>query len=320
MTAASNQDYATSSATSTADNLRVLKAGDTMTGVLQINTGSANGYLQLSRAAGFQTGVDFETGGLSRFSLGVTSAAESGSNAGSDFYLNRSTDAGGFLATALSIKRSTGDITFGGSVVVDSAVPSPAPAALSLYGGHISGAQLMGWNAYFAADSTWRARATGHCGAMNFDKASGDFYLSLTNASTTAGAAPTLTNRMQLSNTGGSYNTTGTWSAISDAALKTEIQPYPRGLPEILALNPCSFRYVEGAPFAGPDDPVRYGLIAQEVQPHVPEAVGSYTHTPEKGAPVELLTIDPGHMVYPLINAIKQLKAELDELKARLEP
>lgn len=50
-----------------------------------------------------------------RWVLSATSTAESGSNAGSDFAINRYSDTGTELATALFIQRSSGKVSIGGS-------------------------------------------------------------------------------------------------------------------------------------------------------------------------------------------------------------
>jgi len=123
--------------------------------------------------------------------------------------------------------------------------------------------------------------------------------------------------RIVVQSNGNCLNQTGTWQALSDASIKTDVQPYKRGLDAIQALNPVAYRYNDKSPFAAPDDPVRYGLIAQEVAPHVPEAVGTYLHKPEgteRG--IDLATLDPGHLIFVLINAVKELSNKVAALEA----
>jgi hypothetical protein len=113
------------------------------------------------------------------------------------------------------------------------------------------------------------------------------------------------------------YNTSGSWASLSDVSVKQDVKPYRRGLDAIVALNPVEFRYAKGTPFAEPDKPSRllFGLIADEVKPHVPEIVGTTTATVGKKEGVELSTLEPGNLIYALINAVKELKSELDALK-----
>jgi hypothetical protein len=58
-----------------------------------------------------------------------------------------------------------------------------------------------------------------------------------------------------------------------------------------------------------------FGLIADDVKPHVPEIVGTTTATIGKKEGVELSTLEPGNLIYALINAVKELKSDLDALK-----
>lgn len=126
--------------------------------------------------------------------------------------------------------------------------------------------------------------------------------------------------RLKIDTAGACFNTSGTWSAISDASLKEEVQPYKRGLEAILELNPVQFRYQAGTPFAEPDKPSRvlYGLIAEEVAPHVPEIVGRTTAN-IKGTDTEVDTLEPGNLVYALINSVKTLASSVNELSAKVQ-
>jgi len=47
------------------------------------------------------------------------------------------------------------------------------------------------------------------------------------------------------------------------------------------------------------------------VSPHVPAAVGSFDYN---GVPLK--TLDPGHLTYVLINAVKELTTRLEALEA----
>jgi hypothetical protein len=56
--------------------------------------------------------------------MSLGAGSESGSNAGSDFVLNRYSDAGGLLGSAIVIRRNNGDMTVGGGFVVQAADPT----------------------------------------------------------------------------------------------------------------------------------------------------------------------------------------------------
>jgi hypothetical protein len=59
-------------------------------------------------AAGTLRAASYFSGTQQRWQIGVSGAAESGANAGSDWFMNRFNDAGSYLATPLSISRATG--------------------------------------------------------------------------------------------------------------------------------------------------------------------------------------------------------------------
>ncbi len=103
----------------------------------------------------------------------------------------------------------------------------------------------------------------------------------------------------------------GSWATWSDARLKDIHGVYPKGLNEIVKLNPVTFSYKAGNKPNLPADINYTGLIAQEVGKIFPEAVSS------DGNGFFQLDIQPVNMA--LINAVRELKAQNDELKARLE-
>jgi hypothetical protein len=108
--------------------------------------------------------------------------------------------------------------------------------------------------------------------------------------------------------TTGTYNVTGSWQFISDVRAKVEasIRPYDKGLQAVLALRPVQYRYLAS-------DVPRYGLIAQDVVPVVPEMVGEVDVDGEAR-----LTLMPTHTNWLLINAVKELAQENALLEARI--
>lgn len=102
----------------------------------------------------------------------------------------------------------------------------------------------------------------------------------------------------------------GTWNALSDRRLKDLDGTYTHGLKEIVALDPVRFHYKKNNEMRQPSDREFVGLIAQDVLPHFPEAVRK-----EKDGYYRLDTT-PIH--FAMINAVKELKAENDDLKTEL--
>jgi hypothetical protein len=98
----------------------------------------------------------------------------------------------------------------------------------------------------------------------------------------------------------------------SDERLKTNIEPLENALDKVLALNGFTYNFNETGQSLGFDGSIRYvGVSAQEVQAVLPEAV--------KPAPADsnYITVQYEKIVPLLIEAIKELKEEINELKGK---
>lgn len=73
-----------------------------------ISTGASQALLALTANAAVGKTIQFFTGANSRWVVSSEGTAESGSNAGSNFIINRYSDAGSYLGTSLNINRATG--------------------------------------------------------------------------------------------------------------------------------------------------------------------------------------------------------------------
>ena len=93
--------------------------------------------------------------------------------------------------------------------------------------------------------------------------------------------------------------------------------PYGAGLEEIEHLVPIVFKY-NGLGGTTDDDRVCYGLDASQVQPVLPECVGTRTAQlgPYDTQETELLTLDASCIIWALINAVKELSARVAALEA----
>lgn len=80
-------------------NLKVDRAGDTMTGDLEI-----------SKVAGIAGEFNLSTNGVSRWAVRKNGTPEGGANSGSDFRLIRFDDAGAQLPNAFELSRATGEL------------------------------------------------------------------------------------------------------------------------------------------------------------------------------------------------------------------
>lgn len=109
----------------------------------------------------------------------------------------------------------------------------------------------------------------------------------------------------------GAITPTGTYTAISDGTLKSNQQPLTYGLADVLKLQPKSYTFdpeTTQREALGLAPVARIGLISQEVKAVIPEAA------PDLEGSVGL---DYNALIPVLINAIHELSAEIDALKAK---
>ena len=107
----------------------------------------------------------------------------------------------------------------------------------------------------------------------------------------------------------GNVTATGNVTAYSDARLKTNVNTINDALSIVGKLRGVSFDWKESGKRS-------IGVIAQEVEAVLPELVVTQNvSTTENPEPKEVKSVDYGKIVGVLINAINELKAEVDELK-----
>lgn len=103
----------------------------------------------------------------------------------------------------------------------------------------------------------------------------------------------------------GNLTAAGNVTAYSDKRLKTNIKPLENALEKVTSLTGVSFKRTD-------TNENGIGLIAQDVQQVFPEAVH------EANDEQKTLSIAYGNLIGPLVEAIKELKAENDLLKQRI--
>jgi hypothetical protein len=92
-------------------------SGGKLSATLPLSMSTANPRLTLDAPAAGQGAVyAVEVGAVTRWAWGMYPDSETGSNAGSNWFLQRHSDAGAYLGTALLVSRATGDAEFGGGV------------------------------------------------------------------------------------------------------------------------------------------------------------------------------------------------------------
>jgi hypothetical protein len=141
------------------------------------------------------------------------------------------------------------------------------------------------------------------------------------------GAFPT--ERMRITNTGnvgigttipgytlhvnGSVAGTSAYVNLSDERYKKDIQPIENALDKILSLNGVTFNWDKSKTDMNLDDVNHIGLIAQEVEKVLPQAVTTGSDDNE------IKSVSYTDIVPVLIEAIKQQQAQIEELKAKLK-
>ena len=113
----------------------------------------------------------------------------------------------------------------------------------------------------------------------------------------------------------GALYATGDIVGSSDERLKTEIKTIPNALDKVLKLRGVTYKWrdpEEGGTCVNNITETRMGVIAQEVEPILPEVV---THDKEN----DRYGVSYGHLTGVLIEAVKELKQEVNELKKELE-
>ena len=106
--------------------------------------------------------------------------------------------------------------------------------------------------------------------------------------------------------TSGNFTAVGNVTAYSDITLKENIETIPNALDKVLNLRGVEFDRIDKE-----DNTHEIGVIAQEVEEVIPEVVLTNTEG--------IKSVAYGNLVGLLIESIKELKAEINDLKAQVE-
>ena len=102
----------------------------------------------------------------------------------------------------------------------------------------------------------------------------------------------------------------GSWGTYSDGRLKNLNGSFNSGLSQVLKLNPVRYRYKADNALGIRDTDEHIGVVAQDVQRVIPEAVT------ENSKGYLLVNNDP--IIWSMLNAIKEQQGEIRALKAEL--
>jgi hypothetical protein len=108
------------------------------------------------------------------------------------------------------------------------------------------------------------------------------------------------------------------WINPSDRRLKDNIVNYTKGLAELAQVVPKTFEFNGKAGSTAGLKAI--GIIADEIEQVLPKTVTKYMVklNPEDAQETEVKYFDSSELTWVMVNAIKELKAEVDSLKAQL--
>jgi len=104
------------------------------------------------------------------------------------------------------------------------------------------------------------------------------------------------------------------WTVTSDKRDKTEIENVPHGLDFVNQLKPVSFKFKKSRENSTAHGLKKYGFLAQDIL----ELEGDNNVIIDNEND-ETLKVTNSHLIPVLVNAIKELKAQNDSLKSRIE-
>lgn len=124
--------------------------------------------------------------------------------------------------------------------------------------------------------------------------------------------------KLQISTDSAAKPTTALWTIASDARIKENINKYTKGLNELLKINPITYDYNGLGGFEKGKGGV--GIIAQEIAEILPDSVSSIKGKLNEtdNEEIDILNFNGHELTYILINAVKELKAEIELLKSKL--
>jgi len=116
------------------------------------------------------------------------------------------------------------------------------------------------------------------------------------------------TGQFQFTTAGQAYNTTGTWGTISDARVKENITPANNYLDRLCQLEVVNYNLIDKSNKL-------LGFVAQQVEQVIPGLVDANAN--DEFNLDDLKSIKTSVLIPMLVKAIQELKAQVDELKAK---
>lgn len=288
----------------TAINARVLKSGDTMTGGLVIAPASGSSTLDLQSITGQDNKITGHTGTSRRWEIQlVDTTPESGTAVGADFKINAYNNVGALLGTALKIERSNLIASFAGQVSAAGRFKATA----------VSGGPLLEASGYGTQGAYRQIVVYAADGTFGVSSNIQAFH----NPGVAAIMRATVNTAIFDMNDSGIGTSPGGWTATSDQRVKTDNRLIANALDKVDQLTGYTYlredmKGVDGL------SPRKAGLIAQDVLKVLPESVSvpnDYDVATNTGG---LLSLDSYGVIGLLVNAVKELRLEVQALQTQL--
>jgi hypothetical protein len=156
------------------------------------------------------------------------------------------------------------------------------------------------------------------CGTWNNNNSAGTAIATFSSSGNVGIGTTSPSYQLQLSTDSAAKPTTNTWTIASDSRIKTVKGEYAKGLTEICQVRPVRYEYNGKGGFAA-DGKEQVSILAQELAEVFPECVGTFSAklNESDAEDTELYNYNGHAITFALINAIKELKAEIDLLKSR---
>jgi hypothetical protein len=126
--------------------------------------------------------------------------------------------------------------------------------------------------------------------------------------------------QLELSADSAGKPSTNTWTITSDSRVKNVVREFTKGLDAICGLRPVVYKYNGLAGFKDTESE-NISIIADEAKEFLPEDIGTYKAKlrPTDTEDTELLNWKGHAVIFALVNSVKELKRELDEVKQQLK-
>ena len=199
----------------------------------------------------------------------------------------------------------------------------------SLYTTNATNMTAVGYQALLNAGANGDSTALGYQAGYNLTTGYRGLYLGAGTVASAVGAISETvvgygltgkgSNTAYVGGSSGAYqqNNSAAWSITSDARLKKNIVDNTIGLSAITAIQVRNFEYRTANEITELESQnavdiqgVQLGAIAQEIQAILPDCV--------KTESTGVMSVDTTNLTWYLINAVKELKAEVDSLKQQL--